>query len=248
MPNVVVEEVALDDQPPALLVRPETGRPSGQAGVLALHWLGHHRNDRTQLLPDAVRLAQLGAVTLLPQGVFPWLEPPAGDASDATAVATQARRTRHAFGALVAHPLVDAGRVAVMGHDYGGMFALTLRDVSLRGMVVSAPDATWDHWFHKYWHAESKLRRRYADQFRTWDPLAGARHHQDHLLLQWAEKDEYVEPIVHDLYAAAAPRAAQTVHERYDHQLGDRAVQERFDYLCGVLELAPRMDEVRQPA
>ncbi|HEU5037341.1 MAG TPA: hypothetical protein VFT70_10065 [Nocardioides sp.] len=244
MPNVVVEELALDDQPPALLVRPEAGRPSGQPGVLGLHWLGHHRNDRTHLLPDAVRLAQRGVVTVLPQGVFPWLEDPRGDDSDAQAVAAQARRTRLALGALVAHPLVEPERVAVTGHDYGAMFALTLRDVPLRGMVVAAPDATWDHWFRTYWPVEASVPDEYAGQFRPWDPLAGARHHQDHLLLQWAGKDEYVEPVVRELYAAAAPRAAQTLHERYDHQLGDRVVEERLRYLCDVLEVA----EVPQPA
>lgn len=236
--SVVVEEIGLDDQPSALLVRPQGGTPGVQPAVLGLHWLGHHRSDRTQLLPDAVRLASHGVVTLLPQGVFPWLEAPRGDATDVTLVAAQAARTRHALDRLRAHPLVDPERVAVAGHDYGGMFALTLRDVPLRGMVVAAPDATWDHWFHKYWHGETKVRRRYADQFRAWDPLAGAQHHQDHLLLQWSGRDEYVEPIVHDLYACAAPRAAVSVHGAYDHQLGDRAVEERFQYLAGVLELA----------
>jgi dienelactone hydrolase len=235
VPNVVVEEVALEEQPPALLVRPEDGQPTAQPAVLLLHWLGHHRNDRTHLLPEAVRLAQRGAVCLLPQGVFPWLEPPRGDASDGEAVAAQARRTRGAFDALVAHPLVDADRVAVAAHDYGGMFALALRDVDLRGMVVAAPDATWDHWFAKYWQLD--VGPGYAGQFGDWDPLTGAAHHQDHLLLQWAEKDEYVEPEVRELFAAAAPRARSTLHERYDHQLGDRVVEERLAYLGDVLGL-----------
>ena len=237
MPNVVVEEVPLEEQPPALLVRPEDEPPATRPGVLLLHWLGHHRNDRTHLLPEAVRLAQRGAVCLLPQGVFPWLEPPRGDASDAQAVAAQARRTRRAYDALVAHPLVDAERVAVAAHDYGGMFALALRDVDLRGLVVAAPDATWDHWFLKYWPTGSEADPGYAGQFAEWDPLEGARHHQDHLLLQWAEKDEYVEPEVRELFAAAAPRARSTLHERYDHQLGDRVVEERLGYLVDVLGL-----------
>ena len=241
---VVVEEIALEDQPSALLVRPEHGSRRAQPAVLGLHWLGHHRSDRTQLLPDAVRLAGHGVVTLLPQGVFPWLEPPRGDQTDVDLVAAQADRTRLALEGLRRHPLVDPDRVAVAAHDYGGMFALTLRDVALRGLVVAAPDATWDHWFHKYWHGETRLRRRYADQFRAWDPLAGARHHQDHLLLQWAGKDEYVEPIVRDLYACAAPRAAVSLHPAYDHGLGDRAVEERFAFLAGALEL----EGVRQVA
>jgi dienelactone hydrolase len=234
---VVVDEITLADQPSALLVRPEHAGSGAQPAVLGLHWLGHHRSDRTQLLPDAVRLAQHGAVTLLPQGVFPWLEPPRGDQTDADQVAAQAGRTRHALDALRSHPLVDPDRVAVAAHDYGGMFALTLRDVALRGMVVAAPDATWDHWFRTYWHAGTDLPQGYADQFHAWDPLAGARHHQDHLLLQWAGQDEYVEPAVRDRYAEAAPRAAVSVHDRYDHGLGDRAVEERFRHLAGVLAL-----------
>lgn len=241
---VVVEEIALEDQPGALLVRPERTTPGTHPGLLGLHWLGHHRSDRTQLLPEAVRLAGHGVVSLLPQGVFPWREEPSGDTGDAARVAAQAARTRHALDTLRAHPLVDPDRLAVVGHDYGAMYALTLRDVPLRGMVVVAPDATWDHWFHKYWHGDTKLRRRYADQFRAWDPLAGAGHHQDHLLLQWAGDDEYVEPIVRDLYACAAPRATVSLHPGYDHELGDRAVAERFAHLARVLEL----EGVRQVA
>jgi dienelactone hydrolase len=70
---VLVEEVELDDQPPAFLVRPADAGSSHPA-VLWLHWLGHNRSNRTQFLAEAVRLAQQGVVSLLPQGVFPWLE------------------------------------------------------------------------------------------------------------------------------------------------------------------------------
>ncbi|WP_243060914.1 S9 family peptidase [Nocardioides sp. SR21] len=227
--SVVVEETPLDDQPPALLVRPADGG-TGPA-VLWLHWLGHNRNDRTQFLPEAHRLAQQGVVSLLPQGVFPWLEDPAGDETDRDAVARQARRTRAAYDHLVGLPGVDPSRVAVAAHDYGAMFGLTLRDVPIHAMVVAAPDATWDHWFRKYWHGDADLGAAYGEQFEEFDPLAGAALRQDSLLLQWAEKDEYVDPAVPGLYAAAAPRAASTVHERYDHQLGDRVIAERLAFL-----------------
>jgi dienelactone hydrolase len=236
---VVVDEVELDDQPSAFLVRPATTEPSRPA-VLWLHWLGHNRSNRGQFLPEAVRLAQHGVVSLLPQGVFPWLERPQGDTADLDAVTSQARRTRAAFDHLHAHPLVDPERIAVVGHDYGAMFALTLRDVPIEAMVVAAPDATWDHWFTTYWLGDIDLDRRYSDQFVVFDPLAGAAVHQDRLLFQWAEKDEYFEPVVRVLYAAAAPRAAVSVHEGYDHQLGDRAAEERFTFLEGAL-LAQRV-------
>ena len=228
---VLVEEAALADQPPALLVRPaEPTGPSGPA-VLWLHWLGHNRGDRTQFLPEAHRLAQRGVVSLLPQGVFPWHEDPQGDGTDLAAVATQARRTRAAYDHLAGLPGVDPERVAVAAHDYGAMFGLTLRDVPVHAMVITAPDATWDHWFRKYWLDNADLGTDYADQFAEFDPLVGAALRQDVLLMQWAEKDEYVEPGVPELFAAAAPRAVSTVHARYDHQLGDRAVTERLEFL-----------------
>ena len=235
---VVVEEVALDDQPPALLARPAVAVEPGPA-VLCLHWLGHNRSDRTQFLPEALRLAQQGAECLLPQGVFPWLEEPRGDSSDVEAVAAQARRTRAAYDHLVSLPGVNPDRVAVAAHDYGAMFGLTLRDVPIRAMVLAAPDATWDRWFRKYWHGDADLGPAYSGQFAAFDPIAGAALRQDRLLLQWAEKDEYVDPAVRDLYAAAAPRATSTVHERYDHQLGDRAIAERLAFLEQALLQPP---------
>ena len=228
--SVLVEEATLADQPSALLVRPADSSTTGPA-VLWLHWLGHNRGDRTQFLPEALKLAQRGVVSLLPQGVFPWLEDPRGDEADLAAVTAQAGRTRAAYDHLASLPGVDPERIAVAAHDYGAMFGLTLRDVPVHAMVIAAPDATWGHWFRKYWLDDADLGNGYAEQFTAFDPLVGVALRQDRLLMQWAEKDEYVEPGVSDLFAAAAPRAVSTVHARYDHQLGDRAVAERLEFL-----------------
>lgn len=236
---VLVEETDLPDQPPALVVRPTQASQDRGPAVLWLHWLGHNRSDRTQFLPEAVRLAQQGVVSLLPQGVFPWREDPHGDESDLAAVAAQARRTRAAYDHLAARPDVDPDRVAVAAHDYGAMFGLTLRDVPVHAMVIAAPDATWDHWFRKYWLDDADLGPAYAEQFADFDPLVGAALRQDRLLVQWAEKDEYVDPAVPGRFAAAAPRARSTMHARYDHQLGDRAITERLEFLEAALLAQP---------
>src|SRR6266702_8531018 len=75
---------------PAYLVR-SAGRlrPHSHAGILFLHWLGQIHSDRTEFLAEAVQLASRGAVSLLPEGVFPYVASPVGTRRDVTAIKRQ---------------------------------------------------------------------------------------------------------------------------------------------------------------
>jgi dipeptidyl aminopeptidase/acylaminoacyl peptidase len=229
-----VESTVLDGGNQALVVSPTDAGPTPPPGVLWLHWLGHHRNDCTQFLPEAVALASRGVVSVLPQGSFPWTRRPAGSTADATEVAEELGRVRGALAHL--RERTDPDRVAIVGHDYGAMYALALRDPDVRLVVAATPDSSWPHWFLTYWPRPGAVPEGYHEQLERFDPLTSAAALGPRLVLQWAEDDAFVPDHAPDLYAQAAPQA--TVHRYpYDHQLGDAAAADRLTALRDALDL-----------
>lgn len=205
-------------------------------GVLWLHWLGHVRNDCSQFLSEAVALAGRGVVSVLPQGTFPWSRRPSASPDDATEVAAELDRVRGALDHLRSLPGVDADRTAVVGHDYGAMYALALRDADARVVVAATPDSSWPHWFLTYWTNPTDRADGCREALERFDPLAAAAELGDRLVLQWAEDDSYVPRHAPPMYAHAAP-ASRAVHYPYDHQLGDAAAADRLQVLRDALDL-----------
>jgi hypothetical protein len=138
----------------AYLVRPAGPlRRHSQAGILFLHWLGQIHSDRTEFLAEAIGLAADGAVSLLPQGTFPYDVNPVGTRHDVTAVRKQLAVFQASLNWLIARAYVSRSRIAVVGHDYGAMYGALLAnsDRRVHTAVLATPDATWGHWFVKYW-------------------------------------------------------------------------------------------------
>jgi pimeloyl-ACP methyl ester carboxylesterase len=54
---------------------------------------------------------------------------------------------------LISKSYVSGSRIAVVGHDYGAMYGALLAnsDPRVHTAVLATPDATWGHWFVKYW-------------------------------------------------------------------------------------------------
>ncbi len=231
-----VSSVQLTSRTSALMVRPAAANTAvtPAPAVLWLHWLGHNRGDASQFLGEAVRLAGAGVVSLLPQGRFPWMARPTGTADDAAQVRHQLQETRAALAALRSFEGVDPAHVAVVGHDYGAMYALELRDPDLRLLVAAAPDASWSNWFLTQWPSVETPGPDYHEALRRFDLLAAAAGYGDRLALQWGQDDEYVEPGVPDSYATAAPAARRATY-CYDHQLGDVAAADRETWLREAL-------------
>ena len=113
----VIDDVILetgDDPPfPAYLVTPDG--PPGPA-VLAWHWFDTEADDsdRTQFLDEAVELAGVGVSTLLPQGRFPWSQPPTGAAADVAAI--DLRQRAEARSVERASPHQPIGRIRILEH------------------------------------------------------------------------------------------------------------------------------------
>ena len=102
------------------------------AGIVYMHWLDPSSNGRHEYLNEAVTLAQHGAVSLLPQGYFPWSSLPSGTRDDRALMIGQVIELRRAFDFLLAQPGVDPKRLGFVGHDYGGVYGGILAGVDKR--------------------------------------------------------------------------------------------------------------------
>jgi dienelactone hydrolase len=226
----------------AYLVLPgKPARPHRASAVLFLHWFAPPAkdSDRTEFLAEAVRLADQGVVSLLPQLSFPWAADPVGDRRDAATIEAQLVAVQHAFDALSRRPEVDRNRVAVVGHDYGAMYGLDLaaRNPRVAAVVSMAADATWSNWFNKYWLGlEGEAATAYARLFGDLDPVVAARTAGARpLYFQWSSNDIFVPAEVRAAFSAAAPSAKVSVYDRVEHELGVAALTDRDAWLIQVL-------------
>jgi dienelactone hydrolase len=186
----------------AYLVRPAevaVGGSDRSAGVLFWHWLETRSPDgnRTQFLEEAQALAPRGAVSLLPQGRFPWTIDPSGSTADLAEIAHEVARLRAGLDLLAARPDVDPERLAVVGHDFGGMLAIVAaaEDPRIRSLVVVAATPRWSDWFLPFWPiAEDRI-----DYLRATGPVdpierIGAVAPRP-ILLQFGERDWFIAPM-----------------------------------------------------
>lgn len=228
---------------PAYLVLPPPARPPAPA-VLFLHWFDPAAtdSDRTEFLAEATRLAARGVVSLLPQQAFPWAGDPVGDARDAATVRREVTRMAHAFHALLRRPEVDPRRVAVVGHDYGAMYAplLAAREPRVAALAALAPDATWEHWFLAYWLGyEGDQATAYARLFTGLQPVdaVAAVARRRPVLLQFADDDQFIDAATRDRFRTAAPGATLGLHPGAGHHLDLAALTERTAWLTRALRL-----------
>jgi pimeloyl-ACP methyl ester carboxylesterase len=157
--SAVIEDLGIDAgvDPPLVAYRVTPDGTSGPPGpaLLAWHWFDTQADDsdRTQFLDEAVELAGLGVTTLLPQGRFPWASAPSGAAGDVAAIEAEVARIHAGLDVLRATPRVDASRLALVGHDFGGMLAaVAAPDVAdLRALVIIAATPRWGDWFLPFW-------------------------------------------------------------------------------------------------
>jgi dienelactone hydrolase len=244
--QVIVQDVRIQvhGQPTvsAYLVRPAGSlAPRSQAGVLFLHWLGQIHSDRSEFLAEATELASHGAVSLLPQGVFPWTANPAGNRHDVTTIKAQLAAFRRCLNWLIGHRYVDRSRVGVVGHDYGAMYGALLaqRDKRVHTAVLATPDATWGHWFVKYWLGFTGERAtRYDALFARLQPVRQVSRLGRHELFQWAGQDIYIDAHVRSRFAQHAPKAKVDLYPTSDHQLTDAAQADRDAFLTSELSLS----------
>jgi dienelactone hydrolase len=214
--------------------------PSSQAGILFLHWLGQIHSDRSEFLAEAVELASHGAVSLLPQGLFPWVAAPKGTAKDVTRIRRQLAALQASLNWLTARGEVDKSRIAIAGHDYGAMYGALLASANhqVHAAVLAAPDATWGHWFVKYWLGFTGAKAaHYKAMFASLEPVTHVARLGSNELFQWAGQDIFISARVRQEFARHAPDARVKLYKDSDHQFTDQAQADRDAFLTRELRL-----------
>lgn len=217
----------------AYLVRPAGKGPF--AGALFLHWYDPASNtsNRSEFLDEAVALARAGIVSLLPDQRFPWKQLPAGPEPDREAVVGQVVDLRRALDVLAQQPGVDTARIAVVGHDYGGMYAALLAgfDRRPRTYVLMAADADFPNWFVKYF-VRSASTAEYEQAFAGLEPVdAVGKAAPASVFFQFAESDQYIPLYVTDELFEAASEPKRMELYGGGHELDAKARRDRVAWL-----------------
>jgi dienelactone hydrolase len=225
----------------AFLVRPVTVEAPA-AGVVAWHWFDPKAPDgnRTQFLDEAVELAGRSVVSLLPQGRFPWSADPSGAAADVRAIEAEVGRLRAGIDLLGGLDVVDVDRVAVVGHDFGGMLAVVeaADDDRVRALVVIAATPRWGDWFLPFWDLPDD-RIDYLRALRPLDPIERIGDVVGDVLFQSAGDDFFIAAMsALELRSAAGDGTEHRTYDGVDHAMrSDEARRDRIGFLAGRLGL-----------
>jgi pimeloyl-ACP methyl ester carboxylesterase len=182
-----------DGEVEAYVVEPADGRI--RAGILFLHWLGEHRSDRTQFLPEARVLARLSVRCVLPAGRLPWVPDPVNAETDVANIDLEQRRLGAALDRL-AEGLPEGTPLALVGHDFGAMHGLLLaaRRAAFAAVVIVAATPRWADWFLRFWKVEGD-RFDYLRRLAPYDPVTSARALKVPTLWQFSERDYFIAPM-----------------------------------------------------
>lgn len=129
----------------------------------------------------------------------------------------------------------------MVGHDYGAMYGALLAnaDPRVHAAVLATPDATWGHWFVKYWLGYTGRRAaRYDALFTSLQPVRQVSRLGNRELFQWAGQDIFVSASVRKQFAKHAPLALVDLYPTSDHQLTDTAMTDRDAFLARELGLS----------
>jgi predicted esterase len=223
----------------AYLVHPAHAGSVAAPAIVWFHWLesGSPTSNRTEFLDEARGLARKGVVSLLVQGTFPWTDQPASLQHDLAAVAADVRMLRAGLDLVAARKDVDAARIALVGHDFGAMYASVLfgSDARPAALVVLTPTARWGDWFLRYW-AHPDSHPLYLSAMAPVDPVSSLLAADGRpVLLQFGGHDQYVPTTVAQEISAAAGGSGETRTYDAGHALNDAARADRDAWLAARL-------------
>jgi pimeloyl-ACP methyl ester carboxylesterase len=227
----------------AFLVSPPGEGPF--AGAAFFHWYepGAATSSRNEFLEEAVELAKLGTVSILIQGSLPWSHSPSSSdyVRDRSLVIEDVLNLERAVDVLVAQQNVDPQRIAVIGHDFGAMYASVLAGIDKRpsAYVLMAGTGRFADWFLKYWPSSSRNGDEYRAGMAPVDPINYLPHAAPAALyFQFASHDAYVsEKGGQEQFDAASEPKTIKFYDA-EHELNEFAQRDRINWLVNQLGLA----------
>lgn len=239
--EVRIEDVGVAGGREAFVVEPAQGARG--PGLLFLHWFDTQApdGDRTQFRDEAVELARdHGVVSVLPQGSFPWHEPPSDADADLGRIRAEGAAHRGALELLLGRPGVDPARIGLVGHDFGAMHGIVLAadEPRISAVVAIAATPRWGDWFLPFWQIAGD-RFDYLRALDAVDPITAiGRIAPRPMLLQFARGDFYIADMTGlELHRAAGELAELHVYDAEHAMRTPAARQDRFEFLSRALTL-----------
>jgi fermentation-respiration switch protein FrsA (DUF1100 family) len=221
------------------LVTPTAAPDAPRPAILFLHWYGppDPSSNRTQYLPEAVELAQSGVVSLLvdtPWSREAWFGKRDG-AKDYELTVQVTKDVRRALDVLLAQPLIDTTRVALVGHDFGAMWGALAAadDLRVTHVVYAAGTRSFSDWFLYTPKREGADRDAFVAKLAPLDPIAHLpRIAPRPVLLQFGTRDEHVknEAAAAQAEAAREPKSVK-IYQNAGHELTYQARVDRLAWL-----------------
>ena len=147
------------------------------AAILYIHWYEPSSPDsnRSQFVDEAKEMARSGAACLLIETL--WSDPDffmkRTQTEDIQISIEELVNTRRAMDLLLSQPGVDAGRFAIVGHDFGGMYGVVAGSLDRRPThyVVMAATPRFPDWYLYAPKLEGEPREEFIHQFSPHDPI-----------------------------------------------------------------------------
>jgi len=245
--GVATRDITFKPLPDAAPVRAYVVKPPCRnrcAGVLWVHWLGEPKTtNRDEFLAEAQALAQQGVVSVLVDAM--WSAPQWYETRDLQQDYDNSRRQvialRRALDLLAAEPGVDRARLALVGHDYGGMYGMIAAgsDGRTKTCVFLATTASLANWAFLAKQPPSKvdyIRRNAVFELTDYLHALG----ETSVLFQFANRDVYVSRADTSVLLAAVPGRKERRFYDAEHDMHvEQAATDRAAWLSKELGLSP---------
>ena len=221
---------------------PQTEAP--KAAILYIHWYepGSPDSNRSQFVEEAKQMARAGTVGLLIETL--WSDPDfflkRTQAEDLQYSLEEVVNIRRAIDLLLSQPGVDAGRFALVGHDFGGMYGVLAGSLDRRPTqyVIMAATPRFPDWYLYAPKLEGEARQDFIRQFAPLDPITHISNLAPAPVLFQVGTDDFHVPQdrAREFYAAAGQPAEIKWYEA-GHGLNAEAGTDRLCWLKEKLNL-----------
>lgn len=250
--NVILEDIYFDgsqnNELKAFLVYPDGEGPF--PAIHFIHWLETHadNSDRTEFLPMAIELAELGYVSILPECFWSvdkerYKENPqeyhnkwwkTNFESDSILCKNQILDLITSHRILSDLEFVENDRIGLAAHDFGAMFGLLLPSLGFnyKGMALMAATVRFSDWFRFGSNKKEEELQPYISEMNFFDPITNVKHtYPSKLLFQFADDDFYVPKVKAEEFLAQDNLNYDVKWYSAKHSMNDQAFADMKNWI-----------------